>query len=473
MKFNRKYFIPFLLLAIITSSCKKSYLEVIPYDGLALSVAITSETDLKAAVNGMYSAMRSYTIFGRYLPAKGDIMSDNVYTSVSNTGRQVNTYNLYTFTTSNAEARSIYGDLYIVIKRCNQVIASTVPASITVNQYKGEAYAARALCYLELVRNFAYPYATNSTGPGVPVITSFFSSEIKPARNTVAEVYVQIIADLNAAYNNMTIYTNNGSLSKYAAKAIQARAYMDMADWPNAKAAALDVVTNGGFTLTASTAYVSYWAGSTSASASKVEGIFSLICDATANNGNESLAYLYYQAGSYGDYVVNSQLYNLYAATDVRKSLIVPAVRGGYNIYASVKYPNSPSTSTNKDNIPVLRLSETLLILAESYYNTTDPVNALLNLNKVAKQRDPSFAGYASTGTQILEDILTEKRKELAFEGERYWDLYRLQRTFTKVTEQSLGTSINVVIPSTKGCRFPIPQAEVEANSNMKQNAEY
>lgn len=472
MKLNKIYII-LLLSGVLSVGCKKEYLTVNPYDGLSLSVAITTESDLKASLNGMYASMRSYTTFGRYLPAKGDIMSDNVYTSVANTGRQVNTYNLYSFTTTNAEARSVYGDLYITIKRCNQIIASPLGTSTNVNQYKGEAYTARALCYLELVRNFAYPYATSSTAPGVPIVTSFFSSDIKPARNTVGEVYAQIIADLTAGYNGMSIYTNNGSLSKYAAKAIMARAYMDMGDWVNAKAAALDVVTNGGFTMAASTAYVAYWAGSTAASASKVEGIFSLICDATANNGNESLSYLYYQAGSYGDYVVNSQLYSLYATTDVRRNLIVPATRGGYSIYASVKYPNSPSTSVNKDNVPVLRYSETLLILAEAYYRTTDPTNALFYLNKVAQQRDPSFVGYSSTGTQILEDILTEKRKELAFEGSRYWDLYRLQRTFTKVIEQSLGTSMSVTIPTTKGCRFPIPQAEIEANASMQQNPEY
>jgi len=471
MRFNIKLIIPVFVLLVASTGCKKSYLQTTPYDGIDLSIAITTEADLKAADIGMYNAMRSYLAFGRYLPAKGDIMADNTYCSSTNTGRENTTYNVYSFTPSTAVAGSVFNQLYIVIKRANQIIAATVPASATVNQYKGEAYAARALSYLELVRNYAYPYSSGANNPGVSLVTEFFKADIKPARNTVGEVYTQILADLNQAYSLMTVYTSSAYFSKYAARALQARVYMDMADWANAKTAALDVVTNGGFTTVASTSYVAWWAAQNAASANKQEAIFSLICDATGNNGNESLSYLYYQAGSYGDYVVTNSLYNLYSATDVRRNFIVKVKRGQDSTWSSVKYPNS--LSSNKDNIPVLRYSETLLILAEAYYNTTDPTNALLYANMVAQKRDPSFTGYTSSGAQILEDILTEKRKELAFEGERYWDLYRLKRSFTKVVDQPQGTTLSIVLPTTRGSRFPIPQAETDTNPNTSQNSEY
>jgi hypothetical protein len=110
--------------------------------------------------------------------------------------------------------------------------------------------------------------------------------------------------------------------------------------------------------------------------------------------------------------------------------------------------------------------------LAEAYYNTTDPVNALLKLNQVAKQRDPSFAGYTSSGAQILEDILTERRKELAFEGNRFWDLMRLQRSWTKIKNQDPLATVDVT-PGNTNLLFPIPQTEMDANPNMKQNPGY
>ena len=95
-----------------------------------------------------------------------------------------------------------------------------------------------------------------------------------------------------------------------------------------------------------------------------------------------------------------------------------------------------------------------------------------VKLNKVAKQRDPAFTGYTSTGAQVLEDILTERRKELAFEGSRYWDLLRLKRTFTKVKNQNPLSTL-IVDPSNPVLIFPIPQSEMDANKNMTQNPGY
>ena len=467
---NKLIFYSFCVMLIVSSvGCEKSYLQKDPSTGVALNIAITSESDLKAATAGIYAQLRDYRIYGRNLIAKGDIMSDNVYVSSSNTGRQAANFNVYNFIATDADATNIFNYLYDAIKRCNQVINSSIATSANVNEYKGEAYAARALCYLDLVRNFAYPYAKDTSAPGVPIVTTF-NSDAKPARSSVGTVYKQIISDLEAAYGLMTIYQSSGYLSKYAARALEARVYMDMADWTNAKTVALDVINNGGFSLVTSANYVAYW-GDPTLSTNKQEIIFEIACDATNNNGTEALSNLYSQS-SYGDYLVTKDLYNVYASTDIRRSLIVSGTHGGFTVWVSKKYPNTTST-TDRDDVPILRYAETLLILAEAYYNLNDNTNALKYLNMVAQQRDPSFAGYTSTGASTLENILLEKRKEFAFEGLRYWDLYRLQRTFTKVVEENPYTSLNIVVPTTKGVRFPIPQSETDANINDKQNAEY
>jgi len=72
----------------------------------------------------------------------------------------------------------------------------------------------------------------------------------------------------------------------------------------------------------------------------------------------------------------------------------------------------------------LLRISEVVLILAEAYARSNDDANARTQLNNVATRRDPNFTGYTSSGIQLLEDIITERRKELAFEGERFHDLH-------------------------------------------------
>jgi len=93
----------------------------------------------------------------------------------------------------------------------------------------------------------------------------------------------------------------------------------------------------------------------------------------------------------------------------------------------------------------------------------------------VAKARNPSFAGYSSSGTQLLTDIINERRKELAFEGDRYWDLMRLNLPITNHLKNQIPYT-PFPIPITEPHRiFPIPQAEIDVNPNIsgQQNPGY
>src|SRR5258708_2733609 len=169
-------------------------------------------------------------------------------------------------------------------------------------------------------------------------------------------------------------------------------------------------------------------------------------------------------------------LYGLYSGTDARKGLYPRAPAGyrsgqGGNINLNYKYPN-PAGSGDKDDTKVLRLSDIILIAAEAYYNASDYTNANKYLNMVAQQRDPSFTGWNDTGPQVLEDILIERRKELAFEGSRFWDLVRLGRSWTKIKNQSPLTTLSIA-PGNNALVFPIPVAEINAKPNLIQNPGY
>ena len=131
------------------------------------------------------------------------------------------------------------------------------------------------------------------------------------------------------------------------------------------------------------------------------------------NNGTNALAYFYDQAG-YGDAISSDDLYNQYSATDARKGLFITGTRASQTVRIVNKYQNT-SNAADKDDVKVIRYAEVLLTLAETYYHLGDEVNATLYLNMLSKQRDPSFAGYTSTSAQLLNDIILERRKELAF----------------------------------------------------------
>lgn len=449
------------------ASCKKDFLDLSPYDQVPQDEAITDEAGMQAALNGLYSQLRSVNLYGRSLPLYGDLMADNAFISTQNSNRYIAEFN-YTFISTNPNSSATWASAYVSILRANNIINSTVNSANSI-QLKGEALTIRALMYFNLVNWFAKQYTVDPNAEGVPIVLTY-DALLKPSRAKVSEVYAQIDADLATAFSSMTSTTKNSSyVSKYVARALQARVALFKGDWNAAKTAALDVVTNGGYTLTPAANLVNYWKNPAPVS-NKVETIFEVTSDAVNNNGSNALSYFYDQAG-YGDAIAADDLYNSYSATDVRKGLFITGTRAGLTVRIVNKYPNT-NTAADKDDTKVIRYAEVLLTLAEAYNRTADDVNAKLYLNQLAKLRDPSFAGYVSDGSLLLNEILTERRKELAFEGMRYLDLQRLNANVTRVNINSNYVGVTPVTIAKDNFRriFPIPQDERDANPNISQN---
>ncbi|WP_299822619.1 RagB/SusD family nutrient uptake outer membrane protein [uncultured Pontibacter sp.] len=463
---------------MLLGSCKDEFLEKEPHSSVPIVTAITTEDELGTAVTGLYASMRTYETWGRNIPVLGDLLADNTYISADNAGRYL-TQNAFRLTPGSAEPTEMWNNLYETILRANVIINAELPNAdeATVGQYKGEAYAIRALAFHELVKFFATPYSVNPSAPGVPVVTEFNAENLtdyyvsqQPKRNTVAEVYEQIIADYDEAYRLMGKGAANSSyISKYAAKALQARAYLFMGEgyYDEARDAALDVYNNGSYSLIPATDYVSYWSNPVPVR-NRVETIFEISIDAIDNNGSNALANMYDQGG-YGDIVATPELYNLYAEDDVRKDVIEEGEKANEDAYFVNKYTNRTNAS-DKDDIKVIRYSEVLLTLAEAYARTGAGAEALDILNELTVARNA--AEYTSSGDQLIQDILTERRKELAFEGDRYWTFMRLnlpvQRTDRHPSDARL-------IPVGDDRRLqPIPQGEIDANPNiLPQNPGY
>jgi len=246
------------LLAVTLTSCKKDFLELNPPTSLVPAQALGTEADLLVALRGAYAGLRGVDFYGRSMPILGDLMADNTYQHALNTNRYT-LYNNYTFNTTDGNVLGLWGSAYNVILRTNNVINSPIASNANVNQYKGEALAIRALSYFTLVRYFGRPFTDDPNSLAVPLIT-VYNPDLKPARNTVREVYAQIVADLKQAYTLMTKYSNSSQFSKYAAQGLLAKVYLTMGDKANAKAAALDVIANGGFTSLTTANHAAYWA---------------------------------------------------------------------------------------------------------------------------------------------------------------------------------------------------------------------
>jgi len=445
----------------LLSSCKKDFLELPPPTSLTPDKALGTEADLLVALRGAYAGLRGVDFYGRTLPVLGDIMADNSYQHSLNTNRYT-LFNNYTFNTTDGNALGIWNSGYQVILRTNNIINSPVPTSANVDQYKGEAYAVRALSYFTLIRYFARPYTDNPSGLGVPISLTY-NADAKPPRSTIAEVYALILADLTKAYALMTKFTNSSQFSKYAARALQAKVYLTMGDKTNAKTAALDVINNSGFTSLTAANHASYWASGLIRT-DKLETLFEVSSDAVANLAFDALSYIYSQAGNYGDLVVSDDFYPTFDAADIRKALYPvvprPATPPGASIPTVNKYP---VISGDYSDTKVLRLSEMYLIAAEASLPGTE-ADALTYVNYITSRR--SAPAIASTGAQLFEDVLAERRRELAFEGDRYMDLMRLKRDVVRSANYPAAARN---LPYSNFRRIlPIPQTELDANENIR-----
>ena len=445
------------VLFLSLASCEKSFLELKPPTSLTPEFALATEADLQVALRGAYAGLKSTALYGRSLMVLGDMMADNTYQSALNTNRYTN-FNLYNYLVTDGDVSGLWNASYTVILRANNIINSPIADNANIQQIKGEAYAIRALAYYNLVRYFGSPYTLDPSKLGVPIVTTY-QADLKPERAKIADVYTLINKDLTQAFTLMTKFTNSSQFSKYSAKALQAKVYLTMGDKTNAKAAALDVITNSGFTAISSAAHTGYWAG-VAPRTDKVETLLEISFDAVANNAFDALSYIYLQSGNYGDMLCSSELYDLFESTDIRKSLYATGTRGGL---ASVFVNKYGSFTGDHSDTKVIRMSEMYLIAAEASYpsNTAD---ALKYVNEVTSRRGAT--AIASSGSALLEDIITERRKELAFEGERYLDMQRLQRNIVR-SKNYPASALSIDFTNFRRI-MPIPQGELDANPNIK-----
>jgi hypothetical protein len=458
-----------IAIAAITSlsSCKKEYLELDPPSNLTPDQALATAADLQVALRGAYAGLRSTNLFGRTIPVLGDLMADNAYQHSTNTNRYT-VYNNLTATSQDGDALGFWTSGYQVILRANNIINSPITSTVDVDQYKGEAYAIRALTYFYLVRYYGRAYTDNPDALGVPIVT-VYAADYKPARNTVSEVYTLIMDDLSKAFTLMTRFTNSSQFSKYAARGLEAEVHLTMGNNAAAKTAALDVITNGGFTPITAANHAGYWANS-AVTTTRLETLFEVSSDAVANNAFDALSYIYSQNGNYGDFVVASDLFALFPTGDVRRALypVVPRPKpAGAPVPTVDKFP---VITGDYSDTKVLRLSEMYLIAAEASLPGSE-ADALTYVNFITSRR--GAAPIASSGPQLLEDVLTERRKELAFEGDRYLDLQRLRRTVNRSANYPADARTFTYANNRR--ILPIPQSEGDANPEIKpqQNPGY
>jgi len=317
----------------------------------------------------------------------------------------------------------------------------------------GTAHATNrlALTYFDLIRLFSQQYQGGeaNSGLGVPLrLTGIFeyAGDLSASRNTIQEVYTQIITDLRDASTKLPT-SNSFFADQYAAKALLARVYLQQQNYEAARDTAHDVIQNSGHSLT--TTFAEAFNNDTDSS----EMLFSF--QVTNQGGTNQLITFYASqdnGGRQGDITLQDGFFNLFddRANDVRAAFTYISPDNG-GILTS-KYTNQFG------NVPVLRLAEMHLIRAEANFREGSSVgnSPLDDINLIrARSKASQFTNLT------IDQILNERQLELSFEGHLLYDLKR--------TERSVGT-----IPhNANQLVLPIPQNELDTNPSVTQNPGY
>lgn len=200
MKFFKYICMGSLLLA--STSCGDEWLNLEPSTSIETESSIKILSDVEFTLNGIYSDMQASNAYSGRLVYYGDVRGDDMQ-AVSLSKRTGDYYN-YGHTKDNGPS-SHWLSLYSFIQNSNLILNNIDKIDATDNEeyrddLKGQALAIRGLALFDLTRIFGYPYTKdNGASLGVPIVKSSEGIESKPARNTVAECYTQIIDDLSSA----------------------------------------------------------------------------------------------------------------------------------------------------------------------------------------------------------------------------------------------------------------------------------
>jgi hypothetical protein len=472
MNINKKIFNTTSIIAVATAlalgSCTKSFVSKGPADDLSATDALNSATVLQSALNGVYAEIRNVSQYGRDWPVIGDLMADNTFVDANNSGRYIAQF-AYQVPITDQIPQDMWAESYTGILRCNQIIDAPVTGA---DDIKAQAYALRGLIYWKLITNYATPYTTDTTAMGVPLVLHYDVTAL-PGRNTVGTVYSQIVSDLRTAVKSAPPYDNSAFLSKYAVEGLLSRVFLYEGQYDSALARSTDVINNGPFSLVDINGFTAFWANP-SVKTDAVEVMFEIDCDAVNNNGFDDLGGIYIHG--YNDIYCSSQLADLYSPTDIRGTLLIQDEihNGSALAYYVNKYPNAGHT--DRDNIKVIRLSEVYLIAAEAAARLNQTPAAQGFLNDLMAVRDPSLT-YSSSGATLISDIVQERRKELAFEGDRLYDMNRLGLPINRdanAGSAAQGDGLSIPYPNTQRIQ-PIPLQEILRNPAIanQQNPGY
>jgi hypothetical protein len=456
-------------LTMALSSCKKDFLDKQPISQVTPDVAFADAAAAEKLIQGVYDGMyNDYHIMD--FMTNGDAMADNCYAGGDNPDNiQID---LFKVINTNKNVTRDYTALYKDIKNAN-LVTDNVPniqdPKLDLNdrrkQIIAEARILRAYMYFNVVRLFgAAPLVLK-----IPSTTEEFS----PPKASVDAIYTQIIADLEYGVANARISApNKGLMTKGVANALLAKVYATKAnpDW-NKVSTYADAVIGGGYALVQN---------------------YDFLWDQNHKNNSEAIWEMQYDGwgGLHGNWMpsqlfgagwkkFNTPTNDLVSTFDAEKdvvrkksSILIDGVGWDDDYWKNpAVYPHvNKYRADDKTDTYLIRLADIKLLKAEALneLSASGWSTAATIVNEV-RNRVNLGVTPAADQTSMRLAIEKERRLELAFEGQRWFDLLRTNRAVTVMNAQKdgNGNSLNYNI-TTANLLFPIPQSELDRNPNLR-----
>lgn len=501
----KRYTLTALIGIALCSSCSK--MEEQPYGMINSKTFYKTADDARSAIIYAYSILPEVGYYSRGYYIVTELPTENL-TQKGDAGVGNLELDELRTTSTNADLDNIWTYMYRGVARANAVIANVpgIPGmeESERNQITGEGYFLRGLHFFNLVRLFGE----------VPLRTTTIenATQIPIAVSPIKDIYDQIISDLKEAEELIgKDRISEGRANKPAVQGLLSKVYLYLASSKASGAPGYEFVTSADEMYAQAKSYAGkvIHEQTTYDFTNSLPDIFNIdiykkaavtehIFDAAVDRSGDregsfsKLPNMFLPADrpmtirydaldpasplinigqGWGHFRTESALYASFADNDKRKTQLIVSeyTNGGITYPLDITSSSRPFSrkfidparigDASSANSPIIRYSDILLVYAEACGPTTDGYAAINKIRTRAGIGDLN----PSLGVQAFRDAVIQERSwELAFEGERLFDLRRTN-TVEKVLVQKYGKTI------TSGAYFfPVPQREIDTNPLMK-----
>ncbi len=446
-------------------SCEKFLDEPKPTDQLTADDIFLSVEGVNAYISGIYRKFRRQHSGTTDV---GGIYSMYFARSVKgNDLIQKPSWYLYDYAHENRSptyrrVRETWTLLYDLIDHANTIIKEVSVselAEVEKQEFIAHGKALRAFLYLQLAMEYQHAYSVDPSLPAPPLYTE--PGTEPQGMSTLEQMYTLIVQDINDAIDGLSDQRLGKSyINKSVAYGIKARILMAMnQSWSQVESAANTAY--GGDVNTALNA-ASYSDGFDDINSSEWMWGLDQQDDQTNWYYAAPHAFIDHYANGYFATYLNSMFVAEFSATDVRNTFanLYGLPEDDYRQFVTSKF-----VFAFEADIPLMRTAEMVLIEAEAKYHQGDETGAHNLLFVLQSNRDPNAVKSTNTGTDLFEEILLERRKELYAElGVEWFDAKRLQRGITRNGNHRVMVTLE---PNDVRFILSISQDEIDANPNI------